>query len=432
MSTVILVEPTAPGLRAIEAVNNAGHRSVVVRSPIHDYLLTDEQHARRRELADLVITLDDLHDLPAVLTALTDHGVDLDEVVGAFTTVHLCVLAAAQLAKHLGLPGTAPDILAAAKDKAVCRTLLDQAGVPNLQHGVAAGLSEALEVAARIGYPVAVKPVHGTGKAHAGIAHDEWQVRALFESDQTAAANAQPALFDQMDGRFVVEELAVGPLYSVEVACDGQSWTPLVAIRRKLGRDNPIVELGSTVPCGLSAEDEEILNDYAVQACRAARLSTGVYHVEVIGTADGPRLVEINPRIAGGAIPDLVETATGVNLFDVLADVSTSKPAPASPLPHLAGVSHTFITAAEDCVVRADLPDDWFEQYRPRIHSGWSSIRAGSQLRRMNGNYDVYGVVRVVAGDAHAAEADCARLVGELEQQLGVPLTPIAGLEQLA
>jgi len=432
MSTVVLVEPTAPGLRAIESVNNAGHRSVVVRSPAFDYLLTDEQRARRRELADLVVTVPDLHDLPAVLTALTEGGVELDDVIGTFTTVHPCVLAAAQLAQHLGLAGTAPDTLRAAKDKAQCRTMLDRAGVPNLRHGVAESLAEALAVAARIGYPVAVKPIHGTGKAQAGIARDEAEVRALFESDQTAAANAQPALYAQLDGRFVVEELALGELYSVEVACDGRSWTPLIAIRRKLGRDNPIIELGSTVPCGLSEQDEAALNEYAVQACQAAGLGTGVFHVEVIGTHDGPRLVEINPRIAGGAIPDLVETATGVNLFDVLVDVATGKPVPANPLPRLAGVSHTFITAATDCVVTDDLPADWFEQYRARIHSGWCSIQAGSRLRRMSGNYDVYGVVRVVAQDAQAAEAECARLVSEIEQLLAVPLAPIAGQEQLA
>lgn len=429
MSTVVLVEPTAPGLRAIESVNNAGHRSVVVCSPAYSYLLTPEQHARRRELADLVLTLEDLHDLPAVLAALTDNGVELADVIGTFTTVHLCVIAAAQLAEHLGLPCTSPAALTVAKDKALCREKMDEAGLPNLRHGAAAGLAETLAVAERIGYPVAVKPINGTGKAGVGIARDEREVRALFESDLTAAADAQPALFAQLDGRFVVEELAVGELYSVEVGCDGQRWTPLIALRRKLGRDNPIIELGSTVPCGLPAADEAELNDYAAQACRAAGLSTGVYHVEVIGTADGPRLIEINPRIAGGAIPDLVEVATGVNLFDVLADVSTGRPAPSEPLPQLTGVSHTFLTAAEDCVVRADLPEDWFEQYRPRIHSGWTRIQAGSRLRKMGGNYDVYGVVRVVAANAQAAEEDCARLVAEIEQNLGVPLSPIAGLE---
>jgi biotin carboxylase len=429
LSTVVLMEPTAPGLRAIESVNRGGHRSVVMRSPAYDYLLTDEQRARRQELADLIITLPDLQDLPAVLAALSGNGVDLADVVGTFTTVHLCIIAAAQLAEHLGLPGTRPDVLAAVKDKARCRVLLDEAEVPNLRHGVANDLTGALSVARGIGYPVAIKPINGTGKAHAGIAHDEQQIRAFFESDLTAAANAQPALFAQLDGRFVVEELAVGELYSVEVACDGRRWTPLIALRRKLGRDNPIIELGSTVPCGLPPTEAAALNDYAVQACQAVGLSTGVYHVEVIGTAAGPRLVEINPRIAGGAIPDLVESATGVNLFDVLADVSTGRPAPPQPLPQVAGVSHTFLTSVADCTVRSDLPDDWFEQYRPRIHSGWTSIRAGSRLRQMNGNYDVYGVVRVIADDAQVAEQRCARLTAEIEETLGISLSPIARSE---
>jgi hypothetical protein len=155
-------------------------------------------------------------------------------------------------------------------------------------------------------------------------------------------------------------------------------------------------------------------------------LGPGVFHVEVIATSAGPRLVEVNPRIAGGAIPDLIATATGCNIFDILIDIVTGKPGPKSPLPVRNSVSHSFITSATEHTVRSDLPDDWFEAFRPRIHSGWSSVRADARLRPMGGNYDVYGLVRVVAADTGDAEDECARLIAEIGATVGLPMVPVA------
>jgi biotin carboxylase len=166
------------------------------------------------------------------------------------------------------------------------------------------------------------------------------------------------------------------------------------------------------------------MGDYVVRVCRALRLGLGIYHVEVIATARGPRLIEVNPRIAGGAIPDLVTAATGCNLFEVLVELTAGGKLPPQPPPAIAGASHTFLAAAQDCTVRADLAPDWFEALRPRIHSGWTSIRPGARLRRMDGNMDVYGVVRVVASDGPAAEAQCIRLIAEVEAALGIRLAP--------
>ena len=58
----------------------------------------------------------------------------------------------------------------------------------------------------------------------------------------------------------------------------------------------------------------------------------------------------------------------------------------------IAAASHTFLTAAEDCQVRADLTPDWFDQFVSRIHSGWSDITPGAVLKKMGTNYDVRGV----------------------------------------
>ena len=52
----------------------------------------------------------------------------------------------------------------------------------------------------------------------------------------------------------------------------------------------------------------------ATDALRALGLGWGAAHVELRLTAAGPRIIEVNPRLAGGMIPRMVEEATGIDL----------------------------------------------------------------------------------------------------------------------
>ena len=158
---------------------------------------------------------------------------------------------------------------------------------------------------------------------------------------------------------------------------------------------------------------------------KAVGLDVGVFHLEFIYTEDGPRLVEVNPRIAGGAIPDLIRTATGEDLFEYLIRIYAGEPIATRRFSCSGATSHTFIAAYEDCVVRSDLPANWFDPFKARIASGSVDVAAGQALRKMDGNYDLYGVVRVTAADYAAAVATTEQLRREVEAQLGVKLVEV-------
>src|SRR5206468_1957351 len=53
-----------------------------------------------------------------------------------------------------------------------------------------------------------------------------------------------------------------------------------------------------------------------VRGQRAAGVELGATHVEVRLTDAGAAVIELNARLAGGMIPDLVALATGVNLLE--------------------------------------------------------------------------------------------------------------------
>jgi biotin carboxylase len=302
--------------------------------------------------------------------------------------------------------------------------------VPNLGFAVVRDLGAALAAAAGIGYPVVVKPVAGVGKAATAIVAGPAELRAFFDglpAEFRQIRETQPGLAAHLDDRFIVEELAVGELYSVEYAADaGGGGTALISVGRKMGRDNQVLELGCTVPSGLDAVEEDELGRYAGQVCRALGLAPGIFHVEAMLTERGFRLIEANPRISGGSLPDSVALATGENIFHLLVDIVLGAPVPARPLPSRTVASHSFLAAAEDAAIPADLPADWFEhEIRPLIHSGWFRALPGAAVAGMRTNWDSFGLIRTTGADAVAADAECARVRRLIEGRLGFELTPI-------
>ncbi|MEV2253899.1 ATP-grasp domain-containing protein [Streptomyces sp. NPDC050147] len=427
MGHLVFVESSVTGQQALEYAVERGHTvTLLCSSRVRYDNATRAESERARSLAHRVVEIDDLRDTAAALGAVRSAAAAGGAVDGVLSTIHELALPAARLARLTGARGTSVEAVSVARDKAACRRTLDAHGLPNVAHALAATAGEALAAAASIGYPVIVKPVRGVAKAVTTLARTPHDVETHFAHAAARHAAVAPCLARELDGRFLVEEVAVGPLYSVEVAADGTTCTALAAVRRKTGADNPLLELGSTIPCGLPAPAERELMDYAVRVCRAIGMDLGLFHVEVIGTAAGCRLVEVNPRIAGGAVPDLIRAATGRSLFHVLIDLYDGARVPREPFRVRTAASHTFLTAAEDCRVRDDLPENWLESFRHRLHSGHTSIAPGTRLRGMNGNGATYGVVRLTAETASRAEAASAALHADIERLLGIRMPAVA------
>ncbi|MGH9061611.1 MAG: ATP-grasp domain-containing protein [Acidimicrobiales bacterium] len=299
---------------------------------------------------------------------------------------------------------------------------MSEAGIAGLGFAVVATADAALAAAAGIGYPVIVKPVLGVGKAATTITATAEELQAFFAGLETDLRTLAGGLTEHFDGRFILEELAVGDLYSVEVAADGHTFVPLVVAARKTGLDNPVLEMGCTVPAGLTPDDERGLGAYAVDVCRALGLDFGVFHLEVMSTVDGFRLIEANPRMAGGGLPDTINAATGRNIFGVLVDLFAGAPAPPGPFPIVGAASHSLLAAAVSTELRADLAPDWFAGFRDRVHSGWVRVGAGSEVKAMHGNFDTFGLIRTLEADIATAEARCTRVKADIGRALGIPL----------
>ncbi|MFJ5588262.1 acetyl-CoA carboxylase biotin carboxylase subunit family protein [Streptomyces noursei] len=252
----------------------------------------------------------DLHDEIAVMAALS-HLVEHRGVVGVMTYLEHHVLQAAHLAETFGLPGIGTDAAAACRDKALQRTLLQDANVPSAASYVAETEQSAVDFAELLGYPVVVKPRAMAGGAGVRRADSPEAVRSAYHAARHATVLG---LDEYARPGVLVEEYLAGSEISLEcVVGDGD--VQVVAITRKTSGPPPAFdEIGHLV-----AADDPLLLDStvittAVRALEALAFGNGVAHVELRRTPQGPRIVEVNGRLAGDLIPLLVQLATGVSL----------------------------------------------------------------------------------------------------------------------
>lgn len=287
-------------------------------------LLSSDPARYRFVAADSVesVTIDtgDRRALLALAGTLHRRGV----LAGVTSSSDYFVAMAAHVAARLGLAAPSPPAVRRSRDKLRQRVALRRNGVAVPDFRAAHSAPEAVAAGLALGWPVVVKPVRGTGSVGVRLCRDAAETalhaRALLHQPNERG-HAAPS-------RILVERYVAGDEYSVE-AFDGQ----VVGVTRKrLGPEPCFVETGHDFPAPLARAAREAIEAHVRAGLSALGLGFGAAHVEVRLGADGPCTIEVNPRLAGGFIPELVRLASGVDLVSAtIARVAgLPRPAPAA------------------------------------------------------------------------------------------------------
>jgi biotin carboxylase len=237
------------------------------------------------------------------------------DIAGVTSSSEYYQSAAARVARLLGLPGGDSDALRRCRDKAEQRRKLGHAGVAQPRYVEVQTPDAAVEAAGRLGFPVVVKPLDGTGSVGVtlALAKDQVQRAAARLFNSRVNERGMPVA-----PRLLVEEYVDGPEYSVEL-WHGRA----VGVTEKhLGRPPHFVEIGHTFPAPVADATRSSLIETAEAAVEALGVRFGGGHVELRDSYAGPKVVEVNPRLAGGFIPSLV-ALTGIDLIGRLVAAVT-------------------------------------------------------------------------------------------------------------
>ncbi|WP_435973625.1 ATP-grasp domain-containing protein [Streptomyces sp. Qhu_M48] len=298
-------------------------------------------YAAEDGLRTVVVDTADDDALWAAVTALAAGA----PVAGVLSSSEYYVATAAGLARRLGLPGPSADAVRACRDKALQRRTLTEAGVPVPRFSVAGTVAEAIAAAQWLGGPVVVKPVQGSGSLGVRLCRDRDEVAEHAGSLLAATVNERGLA---TPGVVLVEQYLTGREFSVEVF--GEDVVATVA--KHVGAPPVFVETGHDVPAVLPAARSASLVDSAVHAVKALGLGWGAAHVELRLDGDVARVIEVNPRLAGGMIPELVRRARGVDLVGAQVRAALGAPVDLTGTPDAAGAaSIRFLTAGSDSVL---------------------------------------------------------------------------------
>jgi biotin carboxylase len=228
-------------------------------------------------------------------------------VAGVFSSSEYFIEMAATLAELCGLSGADPVALRTCRNKWLQRQRLQAAGFNTPKFECVTSCEKAGEALRHIPLPVIVKPTMGTGSVGVRLCRTTNEVmdHAAVLLNRTVNERGMPILPEVL-----IEEYVVGLEYSVEVF-GGVA----VGITKKHVSAEPFfVELGHDFPAPLSGALRESIGTVVHDAVRSLGLMWGPAHVELRLAAEGPTIIEINPRLAGGFIPEIVRIACGIDL----------------------------------------------------------------------------------------------------------------------
>jgi biotin carboxylase len=359
-------------------------------------------------------------------------------VAGVLTTCDYYLATVAAVADRLGLPGASAGVMHRAVRKHRVRAALDAAGVPNARHAVAATWPAALDAAARLGYPLVAKPVDLNAGTSVRLVDDDAHLKDAFREIVALARNTRGQSLEQV---VLLEEVLAGTEVSVEAVTVGGCTTVVGITDKSVVGPPAFVESGHMFPAALAPAVAAQVERYVVDVLAAIGLTHGLSHTEVMVTAGGPRLVEVNPRQGGGYIFDLVRLVTGTNPLRLLVDLAlgdapqigtASRPLPSAAAPGGSAAVMFVMSPRAGEVVAVDGIDRLGAD--PRVRR-WTLPVPATAVRPLD-NEAYLGHVLTVDPAGPGARAHVERAVGSLRLRLadgtapaplGVPSGLVAG-----
>ena len=290
------------------------HRELLIRTALERGMtlaIIDDADSPMLQMAHIRVPVADIFN-PDELEAAFQRVLAVTTPNGILTLFDELLVPTAEFARRIACPFLSPRTALLAFNKVEQRAALARASVPIPRWEACDDLPSAVAAAGRIGYPVVLKVADQAG----GIG----KVRVACQADLEAAFGT--VLSERLDSAvpLLVEEMVCGQKYSVEgFVYNGSSTLICIAKSFSLPGDHPI-EMAQAIP--YHGPDADGVAGTAFNAAAAMGVDNSFFDIEVMATAAGPRLIEVNARHMGDRMMDLIMHATGVNPYNTIFDLA--------------------------------------------------------------------------------------------------------------
>ena len=286
-------------VHAIWSIRAAGYEAIIINNNPEtvstDYTTSDKLYFEPLTVEDVM----------NVITLEKPKGIVVS--LGGQTAINL-----AEPLSRLGVPiiGTDCEAIRNAEDRGCFEKIMEELGIPQPEAEAVTDIESGVRAAARIGYPVLVRPSYVLGGRAMQIVSNEERLRHYL----------QTAVEVNEDSPVLVDRYIMGRELEVDAICDGKDvFIPgIMEHVEKTGiHSGDSISVYPTFSVSQKAKDKII--DYTVRLGRRIGI-VGLYNIQFI--LDGEEdvyVIEVNPR-SSRTVPFLSK-ATGVPMADIATRV---------------------------------------------------------------------------------------------------------------
>lgn len=269
----------------------------------------------------------DLSDLTSVSIKATEavksHKCFPDRFDSVFSFYELYVEHAASVNQVLSSSRDYTSFARCARNKALTRDALVTNQIPVPRYCKISTVADISNACSHVGFPSILKPVSGVFSTGVISVNSVEQVfnavsQAFIQTVSTTPSSPdKPNKVSQSKNQqFILEEYLDGPEFDVDMLLSNGE-VVYARVSDNWAFEPPwFQDSGVQGPSRFPPDQQQELIDMATRCVRALRALDGVIHAELRYTSEGPRLIEINARMGGGAIFELHERVWGVDLIE--------------------------------------------------------------------------------------------------------------------
>lgn len=246
----------------------------------------------------------DFMDMNDVLRVVDELNSELP-VDGILVTYERFIIPAAKIAAHLGLPGLPLRTAEACTDKFIMRGMF--AAAPEKispDFAVVTSADDVRAFAAQHTFPLILKPANLSKSLLVSKAVSMDELMGAYDKTMAVIDKVYARYAPQTTPKLLIEEFMEGSVHSVDafVDKDGEPYVLDAVVDYQTGHDIGYADnfhYSRLLPSTLPAETIAAIRHTAAVGCKALGIKNSPAHIEIILTAEGPRIVEIGARNGG-------------------------------------------------------------------------------------------------------------------------------------
>lgn len=319
----------------------------------------------------------------------------ISNLIGVFSTSEYYIEITALVAQALQLPGNQPTTIAACRNKRVFYEKLAESNFSIPKTWFITTLEELYQKQEEFTFPAIVKPVSGTGSI--GVKQCLNFSQLYNHASELLSIGANERGLKNEKG-LLVQTYIEGPEYSAEVvAYKGDYY--LLGLTAKYTTDNQyFIETGHDFPALFKEEEQTFIWEILKGILKFINFTFGPAHIEFKFRDDRVTLIEVNPRLAGGMIPQLICYACQIDLYGMLIKLYAQEDL-ILPTLQYKGSSIRFFVAKENGTI-VDIVDEKILKKRKDVVEVHFTKTIGDQVTIHNDFRDRVGCLITVGPDS--------------------------------